>query len=653
MTRKYEITAPDGRHFEITAPEGASEAEVLSYARSQFEPQQSGSTFGGMLGEAGKGVVRGISDVGLMTGRGAGTVLLGPIAGGLMGRGIEALAAPSREPFTPSPEGPAEKYAGTAGEFAGAFAAPGAPGLALRGVQGASRIMGPVVAPVARTMRNLIDPLLPGGTERAVGRTLLKLAGERRAKVMSALAESQAEPLPGFVRLYRGERRPHPTLPETSYSDIGRWFTTDIGAARFYGNVKYVDVPEAVATAAKSEALVGPTIYTKTGRFLPVEWANKAKSFETSELVPGSLPTAAEAATKAGSAEFAGAQRLAEQRLPSAYQEIGAAQEGARQTAIQSFGRTPQQLEAAFASRAAEAKGLYEEASKQILRVDDELKTLLKTDSMKKAMERVKSIETEVGKARPSPEGTMSVGRLHYLKMAMDDFVKDPDKFGIAGLETAAYQGTRKQLVNWITSRSPLYDKARQTFAEASKSINVMQVGQQLEKSLTAPLAAAERPGPFATAMREAPSTLKKATGTPRFKNLEQAVGAENAVAAERVLADLGRTAQFEKLSRAGASRAGEIVGEAVPGLPATGPLHQKYMIFKTVFNRFGGKLGEKELEVLAEVLKTPQETLRVMRGAAAREAFNQSFKRSALEKLSARERLIAGSAAAAAEAQE
>src|SRR3990167_6859372 len=255
----------------------------LSYARSQFEPQQSGSTFGGMLGEAGKGVVRGISDVGLMTGRGAGTVLLGPIAGGLMGRGIEALAAPSREPFTPSPEGPAEKYAGTAGEFAGAFAAPGAPGLALRGIQGASRIMEPVVAPVARTMRNLIDPLLPGGTERAVGRTLLKLVGEKRAKVMSALAESQAEPLPGFVRLYRGERRPHPTLPETSYSDIGRWFTTDIGAARFYGNVKYVDVPEAVATAAKSEALVGPTIYTKTGRFLPVEWANKAKSFETSE----------------------------------------------------------------------------------------------------------------------------------------------------------------------------------------------------------------------------------------------------------------------------------------------------------------------------------------------------------------------------------
>ena len=76
-------------------------------------------------------------------------------------------------------------------------------------------------------------------------------------------------------------------------------------------------------------------------------------------------------------------------------------------------------------------------------------------------------------------------------------------------------------------------------------------------------------------------------------------------------------------------------------------------MIFKTIFNRFGGKLGEKELEVLAEVLKTPQETLRVMQQAANREAVGQALKRSALKKLTTRERLIAGSAAVAAEAQE
>jgi hypothetical protein len=33
---RYEITSPDGRKFEITAPEGASQAEVLAYAQSNF-----------------------------------------------------------------------------------------------------------------------------------------------------------------------------------------------------------------------------------------------------------------------------------------------------------------------------------------------------------------------------------------------------------------------------------------------------------------------------------------------------------------------------------------------------------------------------------------------------------------------------------------
>ena len=215
----------------------------------------------------------------------------------------------------------------------------------------------------------------------------------------------------------------------------------------------------------------------------------------------------------------------------------------------------------------------------------------------------------------------MSVGRLHYLKMAMDDFVRDPDKFGISGLESAAYQGTRAKLVEWITTRSELYKQARNAFVEASKPINVMQVGQQLEKGLTAPLAAAERPGPFATAMREAPRTIEKATGSPRFTTLEEAVGKENAIAAQGVLDDLSRVAQHEKLEKAGAGRAREIVGESFPSLPATGPLNQMYMIFKTVFNRFGGNLTAKEIEILSNALKTPQETLRIMNNADKREA--------------------------------
>jgi hypothetical protein len=38
---RYEITAPNGKRFEITAPDGATQDEVMSYAQSQFNAQES------------------------------------------------------------------------------------------------------------------------------------------------------------------------------------------------------------------------------------------------------------------------------------------------------------------------------------------------------------------------------------------------------------------------------------------------------------------------------------------------------------------------------------------------------------------------------------------------------------------------------------
>jgi hypothetical protein len=36
---EYEVTAPDGRRFVVTAPEGATQEQVLAYARQNFQPQ--------------------------------------------------------------------------------------------------------------------------------------------------------------------------------------------------------------------------------------------------------------------------------------------------------------------------------------------------------------------------------------------------------------------------------------------------------------------------------------------------------------------------------------------------------------------------------------------------------------------------------------
>lgn len=86
--------------------------------------------------------------------------------------------------------------------------------------------------------------------------------------------------LTGTVRLYRGQLKEYPPVSETpklGELERGRWFTTDKEAAEFYGDVYYVDVPKSVANAS----IESGTMYNKTGRLLPAEWANKKKLIST------------------------------------------------------------------------------------------------------------------------------------------------------------------------------------------------------------------------------------------------------------------------------------------------------------------------------------------------------------------------------------
>ena len=71
----YEITSPDGRKFRVNAPEGASQDEVLSYARQNMpkadvapDPTEGMSTFDKMAAGAGKAMVDTARGIGQLTG---------------------------------------------------------------------------------------------------------------------------------------------------------------------------------------------------------------------------------------------------------------------------------------------------------------------------------------------------------------------------------------------------------------------------------------------------------------------------------------------------------------------------------------------------------------------------------------------------------
>jgi len=328
--------------------------------------------------------------------------------------------------------------------------------------------------------------------------------------------------------------------------------------------------------------------------------------------VAGSNPTAAEAAAGAGSPEFAALQKIAAAHRPSAYSDIAKAQEVARLAAVRKVGQTPEQLKAAESIRSISGQRNYGAVvDDMIAATDDRIVKLLDRPSMKEALKKAKSLAEEQGKVFGNADEGFTVGNLQSVKMALDDLVKNPERFGIGASEVNAIQKTRGEFVNWLSKESPKWERARLVYAQQSRPINEMQVGQELEKALTKSVGEGERAGAFGTAMREAPRTMKKATGQPRFEELGDVLKPENLASVKSVLADLSRKAEFDRLAPLGREKAAQA---AQPfGLPATGPLHQSYMIFKTILGRVSKGINEKTLDTMADALQVPATTLKVL----------------------------------------
>jgi hypothetical protein len=144
-----------------------------------------------------------------------------------------------------------------------------------------------------------------------------------------------------------------------------------------------------------------------------------------------------------------------------------------------------------------------------------------------------------------------------------------------------------------------------------------MQVGQELEKSLTTGLGTAERPAAFATALRNAPQTLKRATGQSRFETLDEVLDPSQTKAVGNVLEDLKRTALHEQLAKAGTEKARDLVGQISPALPQAGMFNPKYSVLRAISNRLAGRVEGKSLDRLAEAMQDPVLMAKLMQSAS------------------------------------
>jgi CheY-like chemotaxis protein len=215
---------------------------------------------------------------------------------------------------------------------------------------------------------------------------------------------------------------------------------------------------------------------------------------------------------------------------------------------------------------------------------------------------------------------------LHDMKMAFDDLINNPERFGIGAAEAKAIGNTRKQFLSWAEEKAPDYRVARETFAQQSAPINQMKVGQYLEGKLKPALGeetASLRAAGFAGAVENAPTTLKTATGQTRFEKLSEILTPDQIAAIESVRADLARAKLTEQQAKAarGAGPDVGLAGTAVLGsLRAPGLISTITTVANDIMRRLQGKLDQKLAIELATEMLDPAAAATAMEKALARE---------------------------------
>lgn len=339
------------------------------------------------------------------------------------------------------------------------------------------------------------------------------------------------------------------------------------------------------------------------------------------EMVPGSKPTAAQAASPLGLTKFSALGASAEKVLPTEYAARAGEQSAARANAMRGVAKTPDDITAAIAAREAATSPLYNQAEARKFAADPTLLQLGDDPYIKQALPDALKLSKSQGISFDSNPTRF----IHNVKITLDDMLTRSG-------DTALVRGSRKQvmdvkdrLVGWLEKNAPEYGQARTTFAAKSKPINQMQVGQYLEGKLTSPLVAGEeRAGVFATAVKDAAGTIKRATtGEARFKALTDVLTPDQVRVVESIRDDLARAKRTEIQAQKGtpvAPKVDKLASAGGRGARLPNLMSRVTAVANDIMSRVAGEIDSKLAIQLATEMLDPQAAAAAIEKAMAAE---------------------------------
>ena len=583
---------------------------------------------------------------------------------------------------------PASQIASAAGAGAGA-------GLARESGSGptgqmAAALAGGIAVPVAqnvalgvgRAARNVVDPWLPGGIERAVSRTANEAAGHRRADVLRALqnpddfvgaqvtageaaAKAGSAEFAGMQEVIKGR------MP-SEYDAIGK----AQAAARAAALRKFGGTPESLQSAEQSRnAITGPmreaALKNANIAGVKVPQLQERAASQRASMVSAMQNEGRMATSAAQSENMAngGQIRLTPRQIEHDPFNVGVGHRvvgrplpsGLNADDIQKFPilardrpdvgnlleRVPEAKAAAAdfgtvaANRRAQAglsqyqldslaaHGHYPLDANKVVGAIDSMLTKPGDRAVTLNQKILSAVRDKVA-SLVDKNGTIDSRDLYAIRKSdINDVVATLTKDMDASTKNRAaslVNSIKSDIDNAIEGAGGTgWKEYLKTYADKSRSINQMQVGQFLENKLTAPMAeqgagTPQRAAMYSQALRDAPGTLKRSTGNPRYEELSQVLTPDQLAITTNVGKDLGRSAEQARLGSLGAEKARTLLGAVSPALPPAGMFSPVYSVLRAVTNRLHGRVEGKSLDALAKAMQDPREMARIMQAATPKE---------------------------------
>lgn len=277
-------------------------------------------------------------------------------------------------------------------------------------------------------------------------------------------------------------------------------------------------------------------------------------------LVPGSMPNLAEATQDAGMAGF---QLAASSASPEVKRQLAEQAQGnmaARLGALRGIAGTPDEQSMARGLRDYMSGPLYQQSMREGI---DPARAQMMAPQMQNLMERMPAGIVERARELARIQGDTftdqgSMQGLQYVKMAVDDMLSATNTGTSVGKQTQrALTQFKSDLTSTLEELSPSFAQANRNYATFSKPINEQQTGQYLlDKFQPALMDYAQgvptraRAEQLAAALRDAPRTIKGATGMRGFTELSDVMSPGGVNTAENVVRDLARKASAEDLAK-------------------------------------------------------------------------------------------------------